>query len=394
MKQVEEKKVKDKQTRGASLISEYKAKLDQAKSSQEVIDINSWLLKESQVRDVEDVQQTAYYMLNNYGKKLEEKEKEEKKNSEITGERKGMTEYYKNIPVQYNGITTTGDVVAKSLIEQNPNIKADDLTKILYSLQIKEDKTVGFDPNKKIITIKKSKSSQALGEFDSEYTNIYANGGKLFVDKEGKYKDKNGKEITAQAGVFDAGIDQEINPSEISTLKGGSQILGSIYDMENPQPRGGGGGGYYGGGGGMTKEEKTLYSYAQPDDADYTDTTGNPIPKGEQPNGKKANGMRFAWTRASDFINVDEQIGVATSYGVPPKAQEYIAKAFNRYKLNMQHANKYPVGSTDYNRLYTAAQKAFWEEVKYTRDFEGKEGPEYSEEEKKNIDNFLIRISK
>lgn len=384
MKQVDEKKVKDKQIRGANLISEYKTRLDQAQSSEEVSNINSWLLKESQVRDAEDVQQTAYYMLNNYGKKFEEKEKEEKKKIELSQDRQGMMDFFKNVPVLFDGKRTTGDVVARSMIEKNENIKTDDIFKVLSQLQIEDTTTVGYDPNSRTIITTTESSTKAGGIAGRKSTSIKYGNGRLFTDEEGSYKDKTGKVIKSQAGIYDEGVDKLIDTSEILGYKGGQQALNAMYEIENPAPirRGGGGGGY--GGGKVDKEEKMIESYA------YDDKTFDappPLKPGEK---------RFAWKERSDFKMVEEAILASpATHDLTADVRKSIFTYFQGYLGDMQQAKKHPIGSSAWKAAYITAQKVFWNNVDGMLNATDKEGNLVVPlDQRKNVDRFLKYISK
>lgn len=270
IKQVEEKKVKDKQTRGASLISEYKTKLDQAKSSQEVADINSWLLKESQVRDVEDVQQTAYYMLNNYGKKFEEQEKQTKLNEKIAKQREGYKNLYDELTVYYKGKETKASEFVNDAIKANPDITAEEINAQLKEIKVETSEDISLDPNtKKIVVIRNRKNNLGYAE-SAPATILSFNNGNIFRDVEkGKVttKDAKGvettKEVIGQAGIYDEGIDEKITPEEILKYKSGEDVLKTVYNLNPvnaPAPRGGSGG-YRGGSSGKTKKDNYFAGY-------------------------------------------------------------------------------------------------------------------------------------
>jgi len=260
MKQVEKKEKDTKKVVGAQLVSEYDKKLQTAKTSEEVSKINSWFLTETQKRDVPEVQQTGYYMLNNYLPKFQ---KEEEKAEKIALNRQDVESYigvWKNIPVMYNGIETTGDVIARDLMKRNSTISSDEIDKTLESLKINEETFAGIDPTSRKIITRTERSSKAGGRFADKITNMSWNGNKIFIDNDGKIMGKDNVEILSTLGKYDEGVDTLIDSSEILKHKGGQQVLNAIYEMDQPVPiRGGSRGGYGGSGGKAPKSFEDKY---------------------------------------------------------------------------------------------------------------------------------------
>lgn len=252
IKQVEKKEKDTKKVVGAQLVSEYDKRLQTAKTSKEVSDINSWFLTETQKRDVPEVQQTGYYMLNNYLPRFQKEEEKAEKLDMIQQDALSFMDYYKNIKVGYNGQIITGDIVAKDLMKKNPTISSDDIMKHLGNLQIQEDSIIGTDPSTRQIVKTTSYSSKAGGELGKKTTSMnWSDKGKIiYIDNEGKIKGKDGVEISSTAGKYDEGIDTLVDSSEILSTKGGQQALNTVYELEQPEPVRGGGRGGYGGRGG------------------------------------------------------------------------------------------------------------------------------------------------
>ena len=264
LKKVELQKEEEKKKKGADLITEYDAKLRTAQSSKDLESANTWFLSQSQLRDVPHVQQTGYYMLQNFLPKFSKAEEKLEKQNELrqinSREIQGLLPTWENSKVFLNDKEITGAEYAKSILAKNPDATADDIQKQIDNLNIFESSKVVFDPGAKTFVIAKYKKNKAKGLLSTETVNVRYDGKKLWTDEQGEIVNDKGEKVTGTEGKFDAGIDKEVKREDILSIEDGDRAIQQAYQLDNPPLRGNNGySGGYGNGRGNSKDSKESY---------------------------------------------------------------------------------------------------------------------------------------